>query len=75
MSLIQQFMAVSSGTCLLVQELHLGPFVDILICADHPKVARVMLATLGKRNDVIHVVLNEARRLIEPVPLVVNLLD
>jgi len=34
-----------------------------------------MLTTLCERNDVIHVVLNESRRLIEPVPLVINLLD
>jgi hypothetical protein len=34
-----------------------------------------MQTALGERNDVIHVVLNEARFLIEPVPLVVDLLD
>ena len=62
-------------TCLLSWDGRLGPFADIVARFDDLKIAWVMQTALGERNDVIHVVLNEAHFLIEPVPLVVDLLD
>ena len=72
MSLRQQSL---DATFLLSWDGRLGSFADIVARFDHLKIAWVMQATLRKRDDVIHVVLNESSRLIEPVALDVNLLD